>query len=75
MLFAARTFATLIAPWVVYAWATSAFPWLGRDRRRKQRLAAVLIAMVVVDRVSDLMVTHWHTCIRRVTRRYSVARL
>jgi uncharacterized protein len=70
MLFVVRSLATLVAPWIFFAWATGAFPWFYSSRsfrsfrsgpRRKQGLAALLVLFVVVDRVSDLMVVHWHT--------------
>jgi predicted MPP superfamily phosphohydrolase len=61
MLFVVRSLATLIAPWVVFTWATSAFPWLARPRRRKYGFAAFLLALVVADRTSDWMVIHWHS--------------
>jgi predicted MPP superfamily phosphohydrolase len=61
MLFVVRSLATLIAPWIVFAWATSAFPWFAGDRRRKRMLAAGLLLLVVVDRISDWLVVHWHS--------------
>jgi predicted MPP superfamily phosphohydrolase len=61
MFLAVRSLATLVAPWVVYVWAVRAFPWLGSHRGRKRWLAASLIVFVIVDRVSDLMVIHWHS--------------
>jgi len=61
MLFVVRSLATLLVPWLVFRWATRAFPWLERVRRRRHALAGALILLVVVDRITDLLVIHWHS--------------
>jgi predicted MPP superfamily phosphohydrolase len=61
MLFAVRTFATLLAPGVLFAWAVSAFPWLSRVRSRRWWLGGFLLLLVLVDRASDFLVVSWHS--------------
>ncbi|HEX3772752.1 MAG TPA: metallophosphoesterase [Polyangiaceae bacterium] len=55
-----RTLALLVAPGVLFAWAVSAFPWLSRAPHRKRWLAGILIALLLVDRGSDLLVIYRH---------------
>jgi predicted MPP superfamily phosphohydrolase len=56
-----RTVALLAAPGVLFAWAVSAFPWLSRAPHRKRWLAGILIALLVIDRGSDLLVVYRHS--------------
>src|SRR5580693_3173230 len=52
MLFVVSTLVTLGALWVLYTWATEAFPWLARTPRRKRSLAGVLAFLVVANWIS-----------------------
>ncbi len=49
--------ATLFALWVLYTWSTESFPWLAR---RKRALVVALAGLVVVDRLTDFVVVHFH---------------
>lgn len=49
--------ATLFALWVLVAWSTASFPRLARYRRT---LIVALVALVVADRGTDLVVVRWH---------------
>jgi predicted MPP superfamily phosphohydrolase len=49
--------ATLLSLWVFLAWSAASFPRLARHRRAT---IAALVALVVVDRGTDLIVVRWH---------------
>jgi predicted MPP superfamily phosphohydrolase len=49
--------ATLFALWVLHTWSTESFPWLAR---RKRAMVVALAGLVVVDRLTDFVVVHFH---------------
>jgi predicted MPP superfamily phosphohydrolase len=61
MLFVVSTLVTLGALWVLYTWATEAFPWLARTPRRKRSLAGVLAFLVVANWISDAILVVFHS--------------
>jgi uncharacterized protein len=57
IVFVVPLLATLFALWVLLAWSEASFPRLARHRRG---MIMALVALVVVDRGTDLIVVRWH---------------
>jgi predicted MPP superfamily phosphohydrolase len=61
MLFVVSTLVTLGALWVLYTWATEAFPWLASTPRRKRSFAGLLALFVVANWISDAILVVFHS--------------